>query len=264
MFLKALVISIILHFLVLIWAGFILPFSPSQQQMGPTPSTQSRQIITLVEPPITNPKPQPAASKKELPVETKLPEKNSRISLKPPESKLEEKPLSASTLTKETELISPPTETELSPELPQEENGNTIPALSGGPEKGMEQEKSTVPTSLELESQKAAGLLTNNQENPVISTVPEPKADPVKISHIDPVYPRKARRNGWEGTVFLQALINKKGEVAEAFVTTSSGFELLDQTALKAVKQWQYQWPAQLGSLNEKLISIKIIFKLEE
>jgi protein TonB len=92
-----------------------------------------------------------------------------------------------------------------------------------------------------------------------------PLIGPVQVYHPAPVYPRQARRRGWEGTVCLEAVINREGQVVAVAITDSSGYELLDQAACQAVEKWRYTWPAGETALpDEYLITIKISFQLEE
>jgi TonB family protein len=59
------------------------------------------------------------------------------------------------------------------------------------------------------------------------------------IKKVLPNYPKEARKNRVQGTVVLQVLISKTGDVADMRVI--SGDELLVPAAIKAVKQWKYK-----------------------
>jgi protein TonB len=50
-------------------------------------------------------------------------------------------------------------------------------------------------------------------------------------------YPLIARANGWEGTVILAVRLDAEGRVEQAVVRQSSGHEVLDQAAIKAVRK---------------------------
>ena len=54
-----------------------------------------------------------------------------------------------------------------------------------------------------------------------------------------PIYPRIARRRGWEGEVWLIAEVNKNGFVQTVQLEQSSGHGLLDQVAFNAVSSWK-------------------------
>jgi TonB family protein len=61
-----------------------------------------------------------------------------------------------------------------------------------------------------------------------------------------PLYPRMAREQGWQGKVVLRAHITAEGIVKHATVQESSGFPILDDSAVRAVKAWSFE-PAKNG-----------------
>ncbi len=63
---------------------------------------------------------------------------------------------------------------------------------------------------------------------------------------IQPGYPPRARRAGWEGVATIRAFIDETGRVVSAKVLVSSGHPSLDQAALEAVKSWVF-FPALRG-----------------
>ena len=69
--------------------------------------------------------------------------------------------------------------------------------------------------------------------------------DYLKVTSL--VYPQLARQKGWQGTVILKTLVEKDGTCADAAVEKSSGFAVLDQAALNAVKEWEFS-PARFGN----------------
>jgi len=62
-----------------------------------------------------------------------------------------------------------------------------------------------------------------------------------------PVYPQEARRRGYEGEVLLRVEVLANGRVGRLEVKKSSGYEILDRSALSAVKQWKFI-PANEGN----------------
>jgi protein TonB len=73
-------------------------------------------------------------------------------------------------------------------------------------------------------------------------------------------YPYLARRMGWEGEVLLFFRLNPTGEVEEIKVLKSSGFEVLDKSAVNAVKRASKHFPRPNQIV---LIKLPIQFKLE-
>src|ERR1039457_1724144 len=75
-----------------------------------------------------------------------------------------------------------------------------------------------------------------------------------------PVYPPEAKAQGIEGTVVLQATIDKDGTVASLMVL--SGDPMLVTAAMDAVKQWQYSTTLLNGDPVEVVTEIRVNFTL--
>ena len=63
-----------------------------------------------------------------------------------------------------------------------------------------------------------------------------------------PPYPDLARRQGYEGTVRLTVEVLASGCVGEITIKKSSGYEILDQSALMTVKKWRFT-PARFAGI---------------
>lgn len=79
-----------------------------------------------------------------------------------------------------------------------------------------------------------------------------------------PVYPRIARRRGWEGEVWLIAQVATNGKVREVQLEQSSGYGILDQTALATVREWQFKPQSYRSREVEYEIRIPVRFELRE
>lgn len=78
-----------------------------------------------------------------------------------------------------------------------------------------------------------------------------------------PRYPYSARKRGWEGTVMVRVLVSTSGRPIEASVENSSGYTLLDRSALKAVQQWKFH-PGKRGDIAVKSeVLVPVIFRME-
>ncbi len=66
------------------------------------------------------------------------------------------------------------------------------------------------------------------------------------MSAIQPVYPRTARREGWEGVVIVRLAIDERGAVRSTAIAESSGVAWLDEAALSAVRGATFK-PAMRG-----------------
>ncbi len=91
-----------------------------------------------------------------------------------------------------------------------------------------------------------------------IATVIPPKA----IFSVKPEYPYIARKRGYEGKVIVRLLIGKDGRVKRLFLVKSSGYKVLDRSALKALKNWRFS-PARIaGAPVEYWVEVPVVFRL--
>ena len=77
-----------------------------------------------------------------------------------------------------------------------------------------------------------------------------------------PKYPRKAQRKRQEGTVLIRALVNANGEIQDVILYKSSGYESLDESALKAVSNWLIKPAIVAGRAVAAWVEIPVIFSL--
>ena len=83
---------------------------------------------------------------------------------------------------------------------------------------------------------------------------------PVKVRHVDPVYPAIAQAARVQGFVIIEATLSPDGRVSNARVLRS--IPLLDQAALEAVRQWEYT-PTLLNGIPVPVImTITVMFTL--
>ena len=79
-----------------------------------------------------------------------------------------------------------------------------------------------------------------------------------------PVYPRRAREMGWQGTVLLRVEVNPDGSVGEVEIRRTSGHISLDQAAAKAAKTWRFEPPADGGFAMAAVVDVPVRFDLTE
>ncbi|HLK33915.1 MAG TPA: TonB family protein, partial [Terriglobales bacterium] len=85
-------------------------------------------------------------------------------------------------------------------------------------------------------------------------------AKPVLLHRVEPIYPAMAKQGGIEGSVVLDATVNKSGRVDNLQVI--SGNSLLVAAAVQAVRQWRYR-PYRLNDqVIEVPVRITLNFKL--
>lgn len=83
---------------------------------------------------------------------------------------------------------------------------------------------------------------------------------PRKLRHVAPEYPAIARQAHIEGTVVIDAIIGEDGRVQQATIRESK--PLLDEAALRAVRQWEYT-PTRLNGVPVAVImTVEVHFRL--
>jgi TonB family protein len=113
-------------------------------------------------------------------------------------------------------------------------------------------------TPLESPAINSGGNINKTSRRVESTTMPRPKAggkapsiltrfiQPKYAENPKPLYPREARKKGYQGEVMLKVEVLANGQVGRVEVKKSSGYELLDRSASTAVKQWKFT-PAKKG-----------------
>ena len=85
---------------------------------------------------------------------------------------------------------------------------------------------------------------------------------PVVIQNTPPSYPDLARRNAWEGRVLVRVEVSTEGRPISTTIAQSSGFGVLDQAALRAVKSWRFQPRTIAGIPSAGSVEVPVNFSL--
>ena len=92
----------------------------------------------------------------------------------------------------------------------------------------------------------------------------ESNAEPGPLRNPAPPYPPAARRLGQEGVVLLRIAIDNVGLPTRVEVQRSSGFPLLDESALKTVCCWKFLPARTAGVARASVASLRVNFVLKE
>ncbi|MGP8154479.1 MAG: TonB family protein [Smithella sp.] len=87
-------------------------------------------------------------------------------------------------------------------------------------------------------------------------------AYPLYKENAPPVYPEIARVRGYEGIVLVFAEILPNGRVGEIKIRKSSGYAILDQSAIQAVKPWRFEPAKKSGNPFTAWVELPIRFIL--
>jgi periplasmic protein TonB len=79
-----------------------------------------------------------------------------------------------------------------------------------------------------------------------------------------PKYPVQAVRERMEGKVILKVLVGLEGEPEEISLEKSSGYELLDRSAITAVKSWTFIAGVKRGIVTRSYLLVPIEFTLSQ
>jgi protein TonB len=81
--------------------------------------------------------------------------------------------------------------------------------------------------------------------------------------NLKPPYPDEAREKGYEGNVLLKVEVLPNGRVGHIEVKRTSGYEILDQSALLTVRQWRFIPARKGGEAIPFWVNIPIKFYLQ-
>lgn len=116
--------------------------------------------------------------------------------------------------------------------------------------------------------------LTNTENQPVMLASPDNHKN--NGVHVDPIitepvfantptppsYPKLARKRGQEGIVLLEVWLDEWGKQLKLAILESSGAKLLDQAAVAAVSNWQFEPHTVNGVGTTSRVHIPVEFAL--
>lgn len=103
----------------------------------------------------------------------------------------------------------------------------------------------------------AAGVRGGATDPPLVEARPRYRDNP------RPKYPRRARRQGHQGMVVLEVLVNRDGDVEDLRLLSSSGFSTLDRAAAAAVKSWRFDAGRRGDHAVDMWVKVPVRFKLQ-
>ena len=90
------------------------------------------------------------------------------------------------------------------------------------------------------------------------------KAKPNYLKNPEPSYPLLARRRRQEGLVLLTVRVTTQGRAGHVGLKQSSGYTLLDNAAIEAVRGWEFEPARVSGTAIESQIEVPVRFALTE
>jgi periplasmic protein TonB len=79
-----------------------------------------------------------------------------------------------------------------------------------------------------------------------------------------PNYPKTAKRRGYQGKVVVSVYVDDQGRVEKLWLFESSGYNILDNSVLEAVKEWIFE-PGMKGDQKVAMwVKVPVRFELKE
>lgn len=103
---------------------------------------------------------------------------------------------------------------------------------------------------------------TANDNGSNISTIIPVLKNTKYTQTVAPVYPQRSIDLEQQGKVIIHALVDENGNIQDVIIKNSSGHNLLDNSAKKAVAQWRFS-PSQISGKSAKAwVEVPVDFKL--
>ena len=126
------------------------------------------------------------------------------------------------------------------------------------------QPKRKAPKKIEKKPVETKNIHKKIENKTVGANSPQLVSKPTFATKPSPVkYPRLAKRRGIEGTVLVEVLIAKDGHQIKQKLIKSSGANVLDDAALKAIKKWRFSPHIVDGIAIAHRVQIPVRFKLD-
>lgn len=124
--------------------------------------------------------------------------------------------------------------------------------------------KQVLETQAIAQNPVAMAATTNEQTSTKTEPFTEADMNADYAKNPQPDYPAMARSMGWQGKVMLKVQVSEKGLSAAVEIERSSGYDILDESAVEAIKQWRFT-PAKRGETPvASSVIVPIIFTLQD
>lgn len=132
----------------------------------------------------------------------------------------------------------------------------------------MEESPKALLVTFSVEEEKDSSVMADLDTAEVTSslepaTIMEVDSEPLPLEYVHPAYPESARKEGFEGTVWVRVLVDENGDVADAVVIKSARQDL-DQAGLESAWKVKYEPAKSQGKPVPVWIVYSMTFKLDE
>jgi TonB family protein len=124
--------------------------------------------------------------------------------------------------------------------------------------------RAATPSAPKTPESPGATMVTSEEAQPAApATDTSVIVKPEMTYEEEPAYPQVARQHNITGTVWIKALVDEEGNVAQAFVDEPSGSQLLDKAALEAAYKNKYKPGTRDGEPFRTWVRYEVTFKQE-
>lgn len=123
--------------------------------------------------------------------------------------------------------------------------------------------ENTAPESVTEAQPTETKAAVAEQAAPKVEVTEPPRFGVSYLNNPKPKYPSLSRRSGEEGRVLLRVLVNANGNPETVELSSTSGFERLDNAALEAVKQWRFVPAKKNNTPMSAYVTVPINFSLK-
>ncbi|CAM4107533.1 TonB family protein [Vibrio neonatus] len=215
----------------------------------PLPQEVKKEVQPPKPKPVTKPKPVEKPKK----VVQKKPEPK-KVTPKPVVPKPVQKPVT--TAKKTAEPVAPKPPKKVQPVKPEPKEVAKV-----APKKTTEVVKENLDDKVKIDDvavTKATETTTASESaKPKMISKPTFSAKPTAVN-----YPKLAQRRGWQGNTLVEIWINEEGQQMKQLIVHSSGHEILDIAAVKAVTKWKFQRRNEQGQRMAYRVQVPINFQL--
>ena len=104
---------------------------------------------------------------------------------------------------------------------------------------------------------------TNDRHTQTTPALSLPSAQAQGLNNPKPAYPKLSRRLNEQGQVVLRVYVSADGSAQQVEIKTSSGYDRLDQEALRTVLRWRFVPGQHLGTPQAMWFNLPVNFVLE-
>ena len=112
------------------------------------------------------------------------------------------------------------------------------------------------------ETQNSISSSSSKNQVPDSNITTSPVFDAQYLNNPSPIYPSNAKNNNIQGKVFLSVLVGIEGRAIEVKIANSSGYSILDNSALSAVRKWQFVPAKKNGEAVSATVIVPVEFKI--